>query len=286
MDPFSHRLANALAGNPRTAATLEVSLTGPELEFDDERVVAVAGAVFSLSVDGQEVPHERPFVVGAHGRLRFGARTAGARAYVAVAGGFDAPVVLGSRSTHVRCHIGGWQGRALMRGDRLPLGPPHPVRVTGHSGVRWVSDTHLTPIRSMPAGQLRVMPGPESDRFLPSAFEALQAGTYVVANDSDRMGYRLTGAAVLPSKADIISDATPCGTLQVPESGQPILLMADCQTTGGYARMGVVIRADLGIAGQAAPGDTLSFCVCSQKDALVASIARERQLMAIEALNQ
>ena len=100
------------------------------------------------------------------------------------------------------------------------------------------------------------------------------------------MGYRLAGPTVLPSKADIISYAVLCGKIQVPESGQPILLMADCQTTGGYARMAVVIRADLGIAGQAAPGDTLSFSLCSQKEALVASITRERQLMAIEALQQ
>ncbi len=275
MDPFAHRLANALAGNSRAAATLEITLTGPTVRFDDARVVAVAGALFDLSVDDVPVPHEAPVAVRAGAVLRFATRRRGARAYLAVCGGIDVPLVLGSRSTHVPTGTGGWNGRALRRGDSLPLGPVPPDR-------RRAAARTLAELRQSPS-VVRVMAGPDAERFTPEALEALVSAPYHVSVDSDRMGFRLEGPVLRHrATADILSDATPFGTLQVPASGQPVLLMADRQTTGGYARLATVISADLGVAGQAAPGDALRFVMCDRGDAVRALLQRERPLLALE----
>ncbi len=275
MDPFAHRLANALVGNTRAAATLEVTLTGPSIRFDDARAVAVAGAVFDLFVDDQPVPHAATVAVGAGAVLRFGARRRGARAYLAVSGGIDVPLLLGSRATHLPTGIGGWHGRPLRRDDHVPLGQPTPQR------RRAVHHTSAEPDVATPA--VRVLAGPDAGRFAPDALEALVSEPYHVSVDSDRMGFRLEGPVLRHrAKADIVSDATPFGTLQVPASGQPVLLMADRQTTGGYARLATVISADLGIAGQAAPGDALRFVVCDRAEALRALVRRERPLLALE----
>lgn len=277
MDPFSHRLANALLGNPRTAATLEIALVGPELEFDDERVVAVTGAEFALTLDEAVVPHGQPFLVAARSRLRFGPRTRGARAYLAVDGGFDVPLVLASRATHVSSGMGGWQGRALRHGDRLPLGLPNHRARARRRPVPAIVQTGASTV-------VRILPGPERDRFADAALDALQSGPYTIDGDSDRMGFRLSGPWLEHSRgADTISDATPLGSLQVPGSGQPVLLMADRQTTGGYPKIATVISADIGVAGQAGPGDSLRFTVCTPADALAALIASESHLMAVEA---
>ncbi len=275
MDPFAHRLGNALAGNTRDAATLEVTLTGPSVRFDDARVIAVAGARFELFLDDVPVPHEQPVVAHAGAVLRFGARQLGARAYLGVSGGIDVPLVLGSRATHVPTATGGWQGRPLRRGDYLPLGLTRPL------GRRVASHRPLPIDEARPA--VRVMAGPDIERFAPDAFEALVSAPYHVGVDSDRMGFRLNGPLLRHrGRADILSDATTFGTLQVPASGQPVLLMADRQTTGGYARLATVITADLGIAGQAAPGDALRFVLCDRAEALRALVGRERPLLALE----
>jgi antagonist of KipI len=278
MDPYSHRLANALVGNDVDAATLEVTLVGPELEFGDERVVAVAGAEFALTVDGRSAPVNAVFVVTAGARLRFGRRSRGARAYIAINGGVDTPLTLGSRATHLVAAMGGINGRALRAGDNLPLGDPTLSRtlVGGDS----------QPIAiQFPEGvaRLRVLPGPQQEYFPPDALDVLQSASYAISHASDRMAFRLDGPRLTHARsADIISDATPLGALQVPASGQPILLMADRQTSGGYPKIATVISADICIAGQLAPGDTISFSVCSLQEALGALIARERVLMAVE----
>lgn len=274
MDPFSHRLANLLAGNGRGAAALEITLIGPEIGFDVDCVVAVAGARFALTVDGRAVPMLEPVHVAAGGRLRFGARTAGSRAYLAFAGGIEVPPILGSRATHVPSAMGGYKGRALAAGDRLRIGaarsrPPRP----------------RTPPPALPPdhGRLRVLPGPQHDRFVDAALDALQSAPYALEPNSDRMGYRLSGPSLVHrDAADIISDATPFGALQVPASGQPLLLMADRPTTGGYAKIATVISADLPVAGQFGPGDAVRFEICTPAAALSALIAQERQLLALE----
>jgi antagonist of KipI len=276
MDPLSHRLANALVGNGRGAALLEVTLIGPELEFEDERVVAMTGAQFELWLDGRPAPSHAPFVVCAGSRLKFGSRQLGARAYLAVSGGIDVPQALGSRSTHLVSAMGGVGGRALVGGDRLPLGEPSSrgPALAPHFPIAPLPDRHA---------MLRVLPGPQVDYFAPDALDVLQSAPYTIAGNSDRMGFRLHGPQLTHARgADIISDATPLGVLQIPASGQPILLMADRQTTGGYPKLATVIAADMAVAGQLAPNDTIAFALCTRADAVKALIAQERALMAVE----
>jgi antagonist of KipI len=279
MDSYSHRLANAIGGNDAGAATLEVTLSGPELEFDDTRTVAVTGAEFELTVDGRPVAMRSALDVSAGSLLRFGRRVRGARAYVAISGGITTPRALGSRSTHLPSSMGGLDGRALRAGDRLPLGEP----LQSPRPVRRSQPVESSSTWTLPDGRatLRVLPGPQLDRFVRTAWDVLQSAPYVVANDSNRIGYRLVGPSLeTPGKLDLISDATPLGVLQVPPSGQPILLMADCQTTGGYPKIAAVISADVSVAGQLGPGDTVRFVGCSTREALSALIAQERSLMA------
>jgi antagonist of KipI len=275
MDPWSHRLANALVGNDAEAATLEITLVGPELEFDDERLVAVGGAQFAIEVDGKGQSPNTAFIVPGGALLKVGGRRAGARAYLAVSGGFAVPEVLGSRATHLVSRMGGLGGRPLAAGDVLPLGPQGEPR-PGRS-----ADAPLP--ASDEAALLRVLPGPHADRFSADALDLLQSSDYTVTNESDRMGFRLAGTRLTHTgSADIISDATPFGVLQVPASGQPVLLMADRQTTGGYPNLATVISADIGLAGQLAPGDRIRFEVCTLQEAMTALIKREREFMGIE----
>ena len=282
MDPCSHRVANALVRNDRRQAALEITLIGPELEFEDERLVAVAGAEFSLSLDGVDLPPNAPFVAGAGSRLRFGGRVRGSRAYLAIAGGVAVLPVMGSRATHLVSRLGGLEGRALKAGDRLPLGDTL-RRQTDRRNVRPASGARLIGVTG-PHARVRLLPGPQLEHFSSDALDLLQSGPYSIGKDSDRMGFRLEGPLLRHVRgADIISDATPLGALQVPASGEPVLLMADRQTTGGYPKVATVITADIGVAGQLGPGDTISFSMCTPRDALAALIAQEQALMALEA---
>ena len=277
MDPLSHRLANALIGNDIGAATLEVTLLGPELEFESERMVAITGAEFAVTVDGKPAPHLAAFVVPAGTRLLFGRRVRGARAYLAVSGGIAVSPVLGSRSTHVISAMGGVGGRPLRTGDRLPLGA-----VSAAARTAAALEEPIVPLPEKRA-TLRILPGPQRDCFSADALDTLQSSPYSIAHNSDRMGFRLAGPRLMHAGSpDIISDATPLGVLQVPASGQPILLMADRQTSGGYPKIATVIAADLPIAGQLAPGDEIAFAVCSMREAMAALIAQEQALLRLE----
>jgi antagonist of KipI len=277
MDPRAHRLANTLVENPADAAALEVTLVGPALEFEDTRIVAVTGAEFEITLDGQPVPMNGAFRVDAGAIVRFGARLRGARAYVGVSGGIAVPPIFGSRATHVPSRMGGLDGRALRAGDVLPVGitnrPPFATRAV-EGGLPVLPDGKAT---------VRVLPGPQQDRFAGDALEVLQSGPYVVDTQSDRMGFRLHGPRLEHAgNAEMLSDATVVGGLQVPARGEPILLMADRQTTGGYPIVATVISADIGVAGQLAPGDDVSFVVASFGEAMAALIAQERTLLAFE----
>jgi biotin-dependent carboxylase-like uncharacterized protein len=273
MDEYSHRLANKLLGNLPSAAALEVTLIGPELVANAEVTCAVAGATFELSVAGTSVPMHTPFTVRAGDRLKFGARTAGARASLAVRGGFDVPLVFGSRATSLISAMGPFDGRALKAGDVLPVAAVTTI-VTDGAG-------RLAPPLPLPSGgaKVRVLPGPQESFFTTEAYETLFGSRYVITPQSNRMGYRLEGPPLQHAgRADILSDATPLGTLQVPASGKPILLMADRQTTGGYPKIGVVIGADLPLAGQLAPGDWVEFAPCTRETAVQALKRRHQSL--------
>ena len=269
MDWWSHDAANRLVGNDPRAATLEITLIGPELELGRDAIASVVGANFELNVSGRAVVMNRAFAVAAGERLSFGRRLAGARAYLAVRGGFGVPEVLGSRATHVTAALGGFEGRALRRGDALPLGSPRAAGPT----ARGAEPAHLadgTP------SMLRALPGPDAT---PDAF---WKQTFTVSAQSDRMGYRLDGAA-LETSGDHLSAAVAMGTVQATPSGICVLLMADRATCGGYARVATVINADLPRAGQLAPGDHLRFSPATPAEA-AAALARMRGRLPEQAL--
>jgi len=292
MDPRSHRLANTLAGNETDAAAIEMTIVGPEVEFDDERIAAVSGADFEMTVDNRAMPVNSPFVVSAGSVLRFGSHRRGARAYLAIAGGIAVPPVLNSRSTHLPSAMGGFEGRPLRAGDRLPLGKRGRESFSGvltarnrpESGV--FSSAKMTPVPFfLPDGHasVRILPGPQLDRFASGALDVLQSAPFVVDAASNRMGYRLRGPILRHAvDGEMLSDAATLGALQVPAAGQPILLMADRQTTGGYPSIATVISADIGLVGQLAPGDSISFVVSTVREAMAALVAQEQALMAFE----
>lgn len=272
MDVVAHGLANALVGNDRSAATLEVTMLGPELRFEQRTLIAVTGADLSATLEGAAVTLNSAVDCPSGSVLRFGARRTGARAYVAIDGGIAVPQVLGSRATHLTSRLGGFQGRALRAGDQLPCGRRQPdgeeSRVGSPSRSHDVKD-----VRRGGAVRLRVLPGPHVHLFEETALERLQSASLTVSTHSDRMGYRLATIARLGTREDVgemLSEATVMGAVQIPPSGQPILLMADRQTTGGYAQIAIVITADLPAAAQLAPGDHVMFEVCSRSAALAA----------------
>lgn len=273
MDAYSHRLANRLVGNRESAAALEVTLIGPELEAQGDVVCAVSGAEFTLRVDGDTVPMHQRFVMPSGSRLRFGPRAAGARAALAVRGGFGVEAVFGSRATSLISGIGPFGGRPLASGDVLPVD-------AGDARSNPESLPSAPPL-DLPRGgaRVRAMRGPHELLFTHAAFDTLFSARFLVTPSSNRMGYRLEGPVLQHSgKADILSDATPMGSLQVPASGQPIVLMADRQTTGGYPKIATVITADLPLAGQLAPGDWIEFAPCTREAAADALQVQRRRL--------
>jgi KipI family sensor histidine kinase inhibitor len=272
LDSFAHRLANALVGNEAHAATLEVTLAGPELRFEHDVRLALAGADLGATLDGALLVPGQTAAARASSVLRFGARRSGARCYLAFDGGIAVPPVLGSRATHVRSGLGGLQGRSLAAGDRIPLGEPHDS-AAGRPRVQ------VEPR----ASQLRVLPGPNGGSFPQRSLEVLLRTRWTVSPQSDRMGYRLSGGRIDPAADGMISTATFSGAIQVPPSGEPILLLADRQTTGGYPQLATVISADQDAAGQLAPGDSIEFAACSAREALAALDEREQALRALVA---
>ncbi|HEX6322686.1 MAG TPA: biotin-dependent carboxyltransferase family protein [Vicinamibacterales bacterium] len=257
MDWWSHEAANRLCGNDFHAAALEITLIGPELELTGSAIAAVVGANFEITVSGTPVPLNEVFLVEAGQRLALGTRRSGARAYLAFAGGIGVPEVMGSRATHVKGALGGVQGRALRRGDAVPLMETGGAAPRSRGSGRALTVPHL-PLT--PPVTLRAIEGPEP---CPSSF---WESTFTVSPQSDRMGYRLEGAT-LDAPGDQLSSAVAMGTVQITPSGTCVLLMADRATSGGYARAATVITADLPVAGQLAPGDTLRFRPASPAEA-------------------
>jgi antagonist of KipI len=270
MDRHAYNMANILAGNPPGTAALEMTITGDTIRFDTAAYVAVCGADMRPALDGREVPVWSSFPVPAGGVLACGYADGGCRAYLAVRGGIDVPVVLGSRSTYTRASIGGLGGRKLKAGDTLPIGAcdladTRPLALPDEFRAAYGSDIVL-----------RVLPGPQDDYFTADGLATLFASAYTVTDEADRMGYRLEGPKIAHSgKADIVSDALPQGAIQVPGHGMPIIMMADRQTTGGYTKIGTVIGPDLALLAQAKPGDTVRLRRASAEEA-VAALRDER----------
>jgi len=278
MDGFSAIVANRLVGNSDHAAVLELTLKGPELQFEQDSVIAITGADLSPTINGSSIPLWESIAIQRGSRLSFGTKRAGSRAYLAIAGGTDVPPVLYSRSTHCASETGGFQGRPLKPGDILS---------GGNSGqlVDRLIGTRL-PDRLLPryerSATLRIIPGPQQHFFVKNSLATLTEAVYTVSPQSDRMGYRLSGPKIVrKASAQFISDGTAMGALQVPFDGQPILLMADRQTTGGYPKIAVVISADLPLAAQLAPGDSITFTPCTITQAQTALQKQRAELDAV-----
>ena len=251
MDPEAYAAANYLVGNHRGEAVLEMTLLGPSIRFDGDCVCALTGADMGAVLDGQPVERYRPFCVAEGQMLTMGCAVSGCRAYLAVQGGFAVEPVLGSRSTNLKARMGGFHGRPLRRGDVL----------CAPGGVDIV---YLQ--RKRPAEQyaqqvtVRVVPGPQADAFTETGFETLWSQSFVLSDQSDRMGLRLEGPTIETlSGSDIVSDGITLGSIQVTSAGKPIILMADRQTTGGYAKIGTVCTADIPKLAQLRPGAVIRF---------------------------
>lgn len=249
-------LANRLVGNPATAAGLECTLMGPTLQMMEESVVAVTGADMSLTVNKREFPRWTAIRVGVGDVVKLGPSRAGMRAYLALAGGVDLPPVLGSRSTYLRGRLGGYRGRPLERGDLLSAGVPpvEPHRLEGRA-VR----SEMIPGYGDEV-EVRVILGPQDDRFTQEGIAIFLQSPYEMTHQSDRMGARLRGPVIAHTRGhDVISDGVPLGGVQVAGDGQPIVLLVDRQSTGGYTKIATVCSFDVGRVGQVRPGQRLRF---------------------------
>jgi biotin-dependent carboxylase-like uncharacterized protein len=270
-------LANRLVGNPDGAAALELTLKGPRLEVHRPGVVAVTGADMGFTVNGGPAPAWAAVEVRAGDVLGFRMASAGCRAYLALAGGVDVPTVLGSRATYLRGRLGGLEGRALRKGDLLPGGSPAhpPARVTGRAVPPAARPAYPAEV------ECRVVPGPQADRFTPAGWAAFLGGPYTVTPQADRMGYRLEGPRIEHARGhDIVSDGIPLGGIQVPGEGQPIVLLVDRQTTGGYTKIATVFSGDVARIGQTRPGHRVRFRQVSLPEAHAALAEEARWLEA------
>ena len=279
LDSFALRVANLLVGNEDGAAGLEITFGGLQLRFQDERIVAWCGGQFDVQIGSWPLLTGRVARLQAGDELKFGRAQIGCRCWLAVSGGLDVAPILGSRSTDLRANFGGLDGRAVRDGDILPLGPqpgsPFPAteRISSWTAPHdWVSPAKRNPI-------LRVIRGVDWTRFNASTLQRLTSELFTVSPDSDRMGVRLIGPELSRGdNVDLISEAVVPGTVQVPPSGQPILLLGDCQTIGGYPKIAHVITFDLGVAAQVRAGDAIRFSEISLADAHQLAVEREREL--------
>ena len=277
MDQRAHHLANLLVGNDPGLATLEITLTGPTIRFTKPCCIALCGADLSATLNGQALAMNRPLVIRAKDELSFGVRQRGTRSYLAVHGGFALTPVLASTSTYLRSGFGGWQGRALRRADEIPL--LKPLKSKGLEELAmdlWAIKLYLPGIIAEPnRTRVRLIKGQQWNEFTAESCAALLTEPYRVSPDSERMGYRLQGPALLmTTPRQMISEATTFGTIQVPAGGQPIVLMADRQTTGGYPKMAYVASADLPCLAQMGPADTVYFKAITLEQAQELDIAR------------
>jgi biotin-dependent carboxylase-like uncharacterized protein len=254
MDERSFALANLLLGQDEGEAVLEATLMGPELLFEEDNLFVVTGGDLQPTLNGTPLPLYQVVKAQVGDILKFGMAKEGVRAYIAFAGGLDIPVVMGSRSTNLKCGIGGLEGRKLQVGDRIGFRAPKttlPGLEKRKLEVREFMGHTVT---------LRVVLGPQEDAFTEEGIRTFLSSEYKVNLSSDRMGYRLDGPTIAyHDTVDIISDGIAPGSVQVPSGGTPIIMMADRQTTGGYAKIATVIGVDLPGLAQRMPGDTVRF---------------------------
>jgi antagonist of KipI len=278
-DPFALRVANLLVGNDEGAAGLEITLGGLQLLFEDEPIVAWCGGEFDVQIGSRALPAGHVAHLQSGDELKFGRAQIGCRCWLAISGGIDVPVVLGSRSTDLRANFGGLEGRTLRDGDQLLLGEFQQSETAAAAGISSWTAPHdwASPASRHPS--LRFIRGVDWNRFNDVTIQRFTQHEFTVSPDSDRMGVRFDGSELKrEDETDLISEAVAPGTIQVPPSGKPILLLGDCQTIGGYPKIAHVITVDLGIAAQLRAGDGVRFVEVSLQDAHRLLMERERDL--------
>jgi antagonist of KipI len=279
MDSLALRTGNLLVGNPEHEAGIECTLIGPTIFFESEQLIALTGADLSPLIDLIPVQMWRPVLVQKGSVLSFGAAVTGCRTYLTVSGGFSVPAVLGSRSTYLRAGFGGWNGRALQTGDYIPFRERYQERI---HGFNWSCD--ISSFYPELNGQvIKVIRGPEYDLFSADSRKAFFEQEFQLTNESDRMGYRLQGAILkLERPQEMISSAVSFGTVQITSKGDPIVLMADHQTTGGYPRIAQVITTDFSKLAQFKSGQKIRFQIVTLAQAHAALLHREQQLKQLQ----
>jgi len=284
LDQYAFRAANLLVGNDENAAVLECTMLGPELEFKQDAIVAVAGAEMPPKVNGQSMPMYESFAVPKGGRLSFGYLKAGARCYVAVAGGIDVPIVLGSRSTYGLGAFGGYCGRKLAVGDVLPVGQPEPGSCAGRA---LAAEFHSKFAKEV---VVRAVAGLYFHRLTEESGRNFFEDMWSVAPEADRIGYRFRHGRPLRFKqreqpfgagsdpSNIVDAGYPIGSIQVPGGLEPIVLHRDAVSGGGYAMIGTVISADMDVIAQLQPNNKAQFVAVDMADALAARAAYRTRL--------
>ncbi|MBB4929645.1 biotin-dependent carboxylase-like uncharacterized protein [Lipingzhangella halophila] len=290
MDQYSLRVANLLVGNDERAAALEATYIGPRVEFTDDRVCAVTGADVPVSLNGDPVESWRALPVRAGDVLSiFSPVTGGARPYLAVSGGIGVPEYLGSRSTYTLTGIGGFEGRKLADGDRLPLGDAAGARAAG----REVPEELHPALPEMP--EIRTVIGLCSYRLTSAALDSFLGTPWRVTKDADRIGYRIRGGSLDfvereqphgagSDPANVVDLGYPVGSIQVPGGDEPIVLLNDAVTGGGYATVGTVISVDRDRMAQTKTGDHIQFVRTDLEGALAARRERSERLQRVREL--
>ncbi|MDP3058204.1 MAG: biotin-dependent carboxyltransferase family protein, partial [bacterium] len=272
----SLRVGNILVGNLGQAAAIEMTISGMKVQVEGEITFAVTGAEAPVSINDLPIPRWEAHLAHDGDIISIGLATSGTRMYLAVSGGINVAEIMGSRSTFLRGKIGGFDGRALKAGDIIDIGNPAISLdiITGNFAPK-----ALQAIMPNDATNIRVLLGPQDDYFSEETKELFFSSPYTITDESDRMGYRLAGTKLSHiGKADIISDGIAPGSIQVPGHGQPIVLLADRQTTGGYAKIATVIGADLSLLGQMKPRQTIKFVSVSREEAVAALRVVEEKL--------
>lgn len=267
LDTFAARVANTIIGNEENDAVLEIAQTGPDVQFTEDTVIAWTGGDFAATIGAEPLPRDRAVRVAAGEMVSFGVARNGLRAWLAVAGGIDVPLVMGSRTTYRRANLGGHEGRPLRAGDKLKtFAPPETGRALlrslqagGRRATMWTVRPE-TMGKPAPAGTVRAVPGPEWEWFTDAAQRDFFAANWTATREADRMGVRLQGPALtLVKPREMISAAVNTGVVQVPSAGQPIVLLPSRQSVGGYPRLAAVAGVDIGRFAQLRPGETVRF---------------------------
>lgn len=298
MDKFAHRISNILVGNEESDAVLEITVIGPELHINKETLISICGANLYPKINGCPIPMWRPIFIKKDSVLTFGKCQFGMRAYLSIAGSFKIKEVMKSKSTYLRAKVGGYKGRQIEKNDILDIGEPsqiseiikrrlHANNNITKSEVSWFTSKWFISSKTLPYycdnPLIRVLKGPEYDFFTDKSKKDLFYKTFEITHHSDRMGFRLKGSSLkLEEEKSMISDAVSIGTIQVPPDGNPIVLMSDSQTTGGYPRIAHVISVDLSVLSQLKPGCHIKFSEITLEKAQELLIEREKIIESIK----